>query len=156
MKKHTVIGVLALAVFSATGCQVEATSATPRNETPAAEPARTPALQAMRAGQVYVFNFWKNERGATHTQPKGLVVSEFTTLNDVVWSEWGSDRAVAKGLVSGVWCLPGCLDDPYSATVTLSQPVSVKGRFYYSRYKIDTRLPAGVTTNDLEGPLQTP
>lgn len=117
----------------------------------------SPSSGTATATPVYVFNFYGAEEGRTDQRPKDLVVSEFTTVNALTWKSWGPSRAVGTGKLSGTWCLPGCLDVPYSATVTLSNVTPVKGQGYFTKYQIEADVPAEQKDNaDLVGVLQTP
>ncbi|UGY91472.1 hypothetical protein [Streptomyces gobiensis] len=108
-------GVAAFALFSA-ACGESGEGAAVRTDTaPASATAALP----------YVLNHHGEQnrvKGALQRSPKDLVLSEFTTVNDVDWQRWDADRAVGTGKVTGTWCLDTCLDKPLKATVTLSDP----------------------------------
>ncbi|GAA1993927.1 hypothetical protein GCM10009799_19880 [Nocardiopsis rhodophaea] len=87
-------------------------------------------------GEIYVFNTYGNEQGFRDQRPEVLVASEFTTFSDLTWSSWGGTPAVGAGTVSGTWCLPGCLDDPFPVTVELDTPKEFGGDDYYTTYAV--------------------
>jgi hypothetical protein len=117
----------------------------------------SPSSGTATATPIYVFNFFGAEDGRTDQRPRDLVVSEFSTINGLTWQSWGPSRAVGMGKLSGTWCLPECLDKPYDARVTLSNVIPVKGQGYFTKYRIEAKLPADQKeTADLSGVLQTP
>lgn len=87
-------------------------------------------------GEVYVFNTHGDEQGYADQEPQGLTASEFTAFNDLEWSEWGTERAVGEGDLSGTWCLPQCLDDPYRVPVELTGPEEFDGDRYFTAYEV--------------------
>ena len=106
---------------------------------------------------VYVLNFQGSERGRADQRPANLVLSEFSTMSGVTWRTWGPTRATGAGKLSGTWCLPGCADAPYDATVTLSSVIPVRGKGYFSRYAIRADVPLKHRPEaDLAGVLPTP
>ncbi|WP_055479163.1 hypothetical protein [Sphaerimonospora mesophila] len=106
---------------------------------------------------VYVLNLHDAEQGRADRRPRDLVVSEFTALNGVTWHSWGPTRAAGEGRLSGSWCLPGCADTPYDATVTLSGVVPVRGKGYFTRYEITADVPPDLREQaDLRGVIPTP
>jgi hypothetical protein len=117
----------------------------------------SPSSGTVTETPVYVINFHGAELGRSDQRPKDLVLSEFSTLNGLTWQSWGPTRAVGAGKLSGTWCLPTCLDAPYDAGVTLSNVLPVKGRGYFTRYRIEAKLPPGQQEGaDLAGILPTP
>ncbi|GAA4561430.1 hypothetical protein [Planotetraspora kaengkrachanensis] len=106
---------------------------------------------------VYVLNFHGAEEGRSDQRPGDLTLSEFSTLSQVVWQSWGPTRATGAGKLSGTWCLPGCMDRPYEATVTLSNVSPVKGKGYFTKYEIVALVPEDQRDKaDLTGALPTP
>ncbi|MFE3323466.1 hypothetical protein [Streptomyces sp. NPDC059176] len=109
----------------------------------------------------YVVNHYGEENtdaGRAERSPKTLVLSEFTTISDVTWQEWGAERAVGTGGVTGTWCLDACVDQPLKATVTLSDPTSVDGKEVFSAFRLSLTVKAGAyDSEDLRGkrPLVT-
>ena len=111
----------------------------------------------MSAMPVYVFNTYGAEEGRTDQRPADLVLSEFSTLNHVAWQSWGPTQALGTGKLSGTWCLPGCLDAPYDATVTLRALQPVRGKAYFTHYELRAKLPPAQRQDaDLQGSLPTP
>ncbi|GAA4589015.1 hypothetical protein GCM10023194_42120 [Planotetraspora phitsanulokensis] len=106
---------------------------------------------------VYVLNFHGAEEGRSDQRPGDLTLSEFSTLNQVVWQSWGPTKAAGSGKLTGTWCLPGCMDRPYEATVTLSNVSPVKGKGYFTKYEITAPVPEELREKaDLTGALPTP
>ncbi|GAA1300027.1 hypothetical protein Psi02_21910 [Planotetraspora silvatica] len=106
---------------------------------------------------IYVLNFHGAEEGRSDQRPGDLTVSEFSTLNQVVWQSWGPTRAAGAGKLTGTWCLPACMDNPYEATVTLSNVSPVRGKGYFTKYEITARVPEDQRDRaDLTGTLPTP
>jgi hypothetical protein len=106
---------------------------------------------------IYVFNFHHAEQGRADQRPRDLVLSEFSTMSRVTWSVWGPSRASGTGKLSGMWCLPRCADTPYDATVTLSSVIPVRGKGYFTRYRVSVNLPEAERDGaDLAGILRTP
>ncbi|GII53451.1 hypothetical protein Pth03_18400 [Planotetraspora thailandica] len=106
---------------------------------------------------VYVLNLYGAEEGRSDQKPGDLTVSEFSTLNGVTWQSWGPTRAAGSGELTGSWCLPQCMDTPYTATVTLSNVAAVKGKGYFTKYEITAQLPQDQRDKaDLTGTLPTP
>lgn len=106
---------------------------------------------------VYVLNLHGAEQGRPDRRPRDLVVSEFTALSEVSWHSWGPTRAAGEGRLTGSWCLPGCADTPYDATVTLSGVVPVRGKGYFTRYEITADVPPDLRERaDLKGVMPTP
>ncbi|NJP66007.1 hypothetical protein [Streptomyces spiramenti] len=108
----------------------------------------------------YVVNFYgeENADGAAEREPANLVLSEHSSLQDMEWTEWGADRAVGTGRLSGMWCLPDCADQPFDATVVLSGPTEVDGDVYFAAFDLDAPDAGEFRTDDLDGerPLQLP
>ncbi|MFX4291527.1 hypothetical protein [Streptomyces bohaiensis] len=108
----------------------------------------------------YVVNFYgeENAEGAAEREPANLVLSEHSSLQEMQWSEWNGDRAVGTGLLSGMWCLPDCADQPFEATVTLSEPTDVAGDVYFAAFDLDAPGAQEYRADDLDGerPLQLP
>ncbi|NJQ05727.1 hypothetical protein [Streptomyces lonarensis] len=108
----------------------------------------------------YVVNFYgeENADGAAEREPANLVLSEHSSLQDVEWSEWNGDRAVGTGRLSGMWCLPDCADQPFDATVTLSEPTDVDGDLYFAAFDLEAPAAEEYRADDLDGerPLQLP
>ncbi|QSB05764.1 hypothetical protein [Natronoglycomyces albus] len=51
--------------------------------------------------------------------PESMMLQENSNADNMEWYIWGPDRAVAIGTVSGLWCMPECVDEPYEARITL-------------------------------------
>ncbi|WP_433250557.1 hypothetical protein ACQPYK_04370 [Streptosporangium sp. CA-135522] len=106
---------------------------------------------------VYVFNLYGAEEGRADQRPANLVASEFSSLRELNWSTWGPEKAVGRGRLSGTWCLPGCLAEPYTATITLGAVRKVRGKKYFTRFGIDGDFPKPEEPADtLVGTLPTP
>jgi hypothetical protein len=117
----------------------------------------SPAKDQMSATQVYVFNTYGAEQGRVDQRPPDLVLSEFSTLNTLTWQSWGPTKALGTGKLSGTWCLPGCADAPYDATVTLKSVQPVRGKAYFTRYELRADLPQKQRDSaDLDGRLPVP
>ncbi|MFF4771761.1 hypothetical protein [Microtetraspora fusca] len=110
------------------------------------------------APPVYVKNLYGAEQGGRDdSRPANLVLSEFSSMNGITWTSWEPDRAVGTGGLSGNWCLPGCLENRYEATVTLSGVTTVKGTRYFTRFTVDGDFPKPADPADaLAGSLPTP
>ncbi|WP_062431140.1 hypothetical protein [Herbidospora daliensis] len=117
-----------------------------------------PSSSTSSAQEVYVLNFFGDEQGSPAQKPADLVISEFSTMNKLLWDKWGPDTAEGRGMLTGSWCLPDCLDQPYDAKITLSTPVGKAGRTYFTSYTIepDDLQSAQEQGADLVGTLQTP
>ncbi|GAB3122401.1 hypothetical protein GCM10027160_41310 [Streptomyces calidiresistens] len=83
-----------------------------------------------------VFNYHGAEDGRADRAPDDLVLTEFSTLNDVTWRSWDSEEAVGSGLLAGTWCLPECLDDPLPAEVLLKDPEEINGDPYFTAFEL--------------------
>lgn len=116
---------------------------------------------ARTAGTPYVINHYGEEnadRGRAERSPRNLVLSEFTSINEVTWKQWGAKKAVGTGQVTGTWCLDTCLDKPLKATVTLTDPKTVNGRKVFTAFTLKPADGAGAyDAEDLRGkrPLAT-
>ncbi|MFF4774373.1 hypothetical protein ACFY05_16080 [Microtetraspora fusca] len=109
------------------------------------------------APPVYVNNLYGAEQGRDDSRPANLVLSEFSSMSGITWTSWEPDRAVGTGGLSGSWCLPGCTEKPYEATVTLSGVTRVKGTRYFTRFAVDGDFPKPADPADkLAGSLPTP
>lgn len=102
----------------------------------------------------FVINFYgeENTGGNPEREPANLVVTEHTSMSSVEWERWDGEVAVGSGLLSGVWCLPECLDDPFDAKVTLSDPEEINGELYYSTFELESSQAAKYHADDLDGP----
>ncbi|WP_017538046.1 hypothetical protein [Nocardiopsis halophila] len=96
----------------------------------------SPAGGTRDGGEAYVFNTHGDEQGSTDQEPQDLTASEFTAFNDLEWSEWGTERAVGEGDLSGTWCLPQCQKDPYRVPVELTDPEEFDGKSYFTAYEV--------------------
>ncbi|MBP2706478.1 hypothetical protein JOL79_21955 [Microbispora sp. RL4-1S] len=106
---------------------------------------------------VFVLNFHHAEQGRSDQRPGDLVLSEFSAMTKVVWRTWGPTRATGSGKLTGVWCLPHCASRPYDATVTLSNVLAVRGKGYFTRYRVVADIPEEERRQaDLAGVLPTP
>ncbi|WP_433351459.1 hypothetical protein ACQP25_00090 [Microtetraspora malaysiensis] len=106
---------------------------------------------------VYVNNLYGAEQGRDDSSPANLVLSEFSSMSGITWTSWGPDQAVGTGGLSGSWCLPGCTEKPYEATVTLSGVTTVKGTQYFTQFAVDGDFPKpGDPADALAGSLPTP
>ncbi|MBB2909172.1 hypothetical protein FHS43_000418 [Streptosporangium becharense] len=109
------------------------------------------------AGPVHVFNLYGAEEGRADRRPANLVLSEFSSMRDVVWRTWGPRRAAGRGLLSGTWCMPGCLAEPYAATVELGAVREIGGKRFFTRFAADGDFPHPESPADtLSGALPTP
>ncbi|WP_285760740.1 hypothetical protein [Nocardiopsis ansamitocini] len=150
-----IAGLCALGLL--TGCGPQ----TPSQVVPG--PTSSPA-EGGQAADVWVFNTWSAEQGADYQEPKGLVLTEFTSLNEIEWTSWEPDEATGSGDLTGTWCLPpDCGGGPFPVTVRLSDPQEVAGRSYYTRYElpeIEQQLPEKIYEkvgyDEFSGRLQLP
>lgn len=107
-----------LLALAATGCGVE--------QGPHVE-GEAPAV-ARDTLPVYV----SDAAGGPLQRPERFAVSEFASLTSLTWESWGGSEASATGMLSGMWCLPECLEDGgFPATVELSDPVPQERVAYY-------------------------
>lgn len=110
--------------------------------------------------ETYVVNFYGEENidGNPEQQPENLVLSEHTSLQEVDWEEWDGEQAVGSGLLSGMWCLPECLDEPFDAVVTLSDPQEFNGEVFYTTFLVESAEAEPFEPDDLDGerPLAVP
>ncbi len=108
----------------------------------------------------YVVNFYgeENADGNPEREPGNLVVSEHSSIQQIEWQEWNGGEAVGTGLLSGIWCLPECMDEPFEATVTLSDPTDVNGDLYFSTFELEAPDADGYVVDDMDGerPLLLP
>ncbi|MCG5220164.1 hypothetical protein [Streptosporangium sp. KLBMP 9127] len=119
----------------------------------AAGTADTVATAGITAAPIRVWNLYGAEQGRADERPADLVLSEFTTANRITWRSWGPKTAVGTGAISGTWCLPGCLDKPYPATITLSDTRSG----YFTKFQVEGDFPRPNDSADtLTGTLATP
>jgi hypothetical protein len=111
-------------------------------------------------GKPFVLNFYgeENTGGNPEREPENLVLSEYSAVNKVVWEQWDGEQAVGSGLLSGTWCLPECIDDPYKTSITLSDPEEVNGELFYTTFVLDSPQAEDAQAEDLEGerPLEVP
>jgi len=118
-----------------------------------AAPAQHPAKATGSAP--YVINHFGEEhadKGKAERSPANLVLSEFTSAQDLHWKQWDAKKAVATGKVTGNWCLETCLDKPLKATLTLSDPKTVHGKKVYSSFTLKLADGAGkYDSEDLNG-----
>ncbi|MCM2579306.1 hypothetical protein [Streptomyces meridianus] len=89
-------------------------------------------------------------------RPDKLVLSEFTTVDRITWTQWREADATGTGDVTGTWCLETCQDKPLKGTVTLSDPKTVNGKRYFSAYTLQLADGTKKTyeTEDLNGKRQ--
>lgn len=108
----------------------------------------------------YVVNFFgeANADGAPDQEPGTLVLTEFTTVTDVTWEEWNGTAAIGTGSLSGTWCLPECLENPYPTSVVLSDTGDFGGDPYYTTFLLEPDVAISASPEDLDGvrPLATP
>ncbi|MEU8976709.1 hypothetical protein AB0D11_47600 [Streptomyces monashensis] len=103
------------------------------------------------AASPYVINHYGEENadtGRAERRPHVLVLSEFTSIHQVNWTQWSAKGAVGTGEVTGNWCLDTCLDKPLKATISLSDPKTVHGKKVYSAFTL--KLAGGATKYDAE------
>jgi hypothetical protein len=109
------------------------------------------------ADRVYVWNLHGDEEGKSDVRPADLVLSEAATLNGITWRRWGGDAAEGYGRLTGTWCMPQCLKQPYKASVTLGGVRKVGDRRYYTSYVVTAELPARRRGSaSITGDLPTP
>ncbi|MEV0422770.1 hypothetical protein AB0I09_31515, partial [Streptosporangium canum] len=96
---------------------------------------------ATAPGPIYVFNLYGAEEGRADRRPANLVASEFTSLSELTWKRWGPYAAVGTGKLSGTWCMPGCQEEPYTATILLGGTRTVNGKRYFTRFGITGDFP---------------
>lgn len=144
MRRIIIAAVAAVFVAGTVACGLGPTEAAPR-----------PTEQG--ADQVYVLNLHGAEEGRADRRPKRLVLSEFSAMKGIVWTRWGPENATGTGELSGTWCLPGCQERPYTATITLGGVKKVKGRRYFTAFGVDGDFTKPAETADtLTGTLPTP
>ncbi|WP_431043409.1 hypothetical protein ACQUSR_16940 [Streptomyces sp. P1-3] len=149
-----VLGLLTTACGESGKSDKNAAGAASADITRSASVARTSAAP-------YVVNHYGEEnadKGVAVRSPKNLVLSEFTSIHGVHWKQWGAKKAVGTGKVTGTWCLDKCLDKPLKATVTLSDPKTVKGKKVFSSFRLKlSGKPGAYDSEDLKGkrPLAT-
>ncbi|MFH8369348.1 hypothetical protein [Streptomyces sp. NPDC018031] len=123
--------------------------------------ARTVVHSARPGAAPYVLDQHGEEnadRGRARRTPGKLALSEFTTVGGMRWTRWGPTTAVGTGEATGAWCLPGCLDKPLKATVTLADPRRVNGTKVFSSFVLELTDASGAyDSDDLRGkrPLAT-
>ncbi|GHI04163.1 hypothetical protein AQI88_35320 [Streptomyces cellostaticus] len=119
------------------------------------------AKAAHSATAPYVINHYGEkyaDTGHAERRSKVLVLSEFTSIHQVSWKQWGAKKAVGTGKVTGNWCLDTCLDKPLKATISLSDPKTVGGKKVYSAFTLKlSGHPGTYDAEDLQGkrPLAT-
>ncbi|MEU7582351.1 hypothetical protein AB0B50_32745 [Streptomyces sp. NPDC041068] len=97
-----------------------------------------PALEPSKVtGPVYL----ADALGEPLQRPTKVGLTEFVTLTDLKWKDWGGPTARATGKVGGEWCLPGCADKPYDATLTLSGLERQERVAYYRRATVEPKKP---------------
>ncbi|MEV4247028.1 hypothetical protein AB0J63_26895 [Streptosporangium canum] len=96
---------------------------------------------ASAPGPIYVFNLYGAEEGRADRRPANLVASEFSSLSELTWKKWGPYAAVGTGKLSGTWCMPGCQEEPYTATILLGGTRTVNGKRYFTRFGITGDFP---------------
>ncbi|MBB0244619.1 hypothetical protein FNQ90_11020 [Streptomyces alkaliphilus] len=110
----------------------------------------TPAPDPASPDDPLVFNYFGAEDGRADRAPDNLVLTEFSTLNEVTWESWGEEQAVGNGLLSGTWCLPECLDDPFPARVVLTDPEEINGDPYFTAFEVEITDPSGYSQQTIE------
>ncbi|GAA3752812.1 hypothetical protein [Salinactinospora qingdaonensis] len=121
------------------GCGIHNFGAAAGGPASSAEPPPTrsplvPSASPSQEASVFVYNTHDAERGTKSQRPRGLTLSEFTTVTDMQWRSWGGQSAAATGRLSGTWCLPACQEEPYDVTIEVSAPTEVAGTTYYTEY----------------------
>ncbi|GAA2896829.1 hypothetical protein GCM10010517_61840 [Streptosporangium fragile] len=150
------LGVIGLASHGAGGAAASGSVPAPRpavvpGSASVAEPAAAPAEP------VYVFNLYGAEEGRADHRPGNLVLSESSTVRGVAWRTWQGRAAAGTGLLSGTWCLPGCLTEPYTVTVTLGTVKRIGGRKYFTRFAVHGDFPRPEEPDGaMSGALPTP
>ncbi|RSS37149.1 hypothetical protein [Streptomyces sp. WAC08241] len=93
---------------------------------------------APEAGPVYV----SDALGHPLIRPRRFGIDEFTSLDGLRWTGWGTEKATAAGFVHGPWCREDCPPAGYPATVELSRPEGRENVSYYTRARVSSpRLP---------------
>ncbi|QEU93804.1 hypothetical protein [Streptomyces kanamyceticus] len=96
------------------------------------------ALQPSKVtGPVYV----ADAMGQPLRRPTSVGLTEFVTVTGLSWRDWGGPTARATGRLGGEWCLPGCADKPYEATLTLSGLERQERVAYYRRATVEPKKP---------------
>ncbi|PRX99947.1 hypothetical protein [Allonocardiopsis opalescens] len=103
---------------------------------PSDSPSPSASPSADVTGDTQVWNLWRDESGRPQQAPAGLVLSEFSTLNELAWHGWQADTASGTGMLSGTWCLPECTEDPFPVEIVLGDPAPVEGTDYFTTYEI--------------------
>ncbi|MFC7329338.1 hypothetical protein [Marinactinospora rubrisoli] len=103
---------------------------------PDSGPHGRPTPPTAGGSEPFVYNLYRGERGREDREPEGLTASEFTTFTGLEWASWSADAATASGEVRGTWCLPDCQENPYQVTVVLSEPRTVHGTVFFTRYEV--------------------
>ncbi|MCE7080215.1 hypothetical protein [Streptomyces sp. ST2-7A] len=112
--------------------------------------AGTDAPEPASTDDPMVFNYYRAEGGRADRAPDNLVLTEFSTLNDVTWESWDGREAIGSGLLSGTWCLPDCLDDPFPAEVVLKDPEDINGEPYFTAFELEITDPSGYSQEMVE------
>ncbi|WEB45307.1 hypothetical protein MOV08_42445 [Streptomyces yunnanensis] len=148
--------VLAAGLAGAAALGLSATAQAANGAVPAA-----PTKAVRTAVTPYVINHFGEENadtGRAERRPRDLVLSEFTSIHQVDWKQWGAKEAVGTGQVTGTWCLDTCLTKPLKATISLSDPKVVNGKRVYSAFTLKLAGQQGTyDSEDLQGkrPLAT-
>lgn len=104
-------------------------------------------------GPVYVVAYM----GDPLQRPSRLALDEFNAMARIRWESWGGGSAVGSGELSGMWCLPQCLAEPYRATITLSGLTWRERAGYYGRFTVRAEgLPADRAGELTDRRLSTP
>ncbi|MFF3668360.1 hypothetical protein [Microtetraspora malaysiensis] len=151
MRRILIAAVVAALSATVAACGQSAGESASAGTTPEAVVATSPT-----ASPVYVRNLYGAEQGRDDSSPENLVLSEFSSMNGITWTSWGPDQAVGTGALSGSWCLPGCTEKPYEATVTLSGVATVRGTRYFTQFAVDGDFPKPDPADTLAGSLPTP
>ncbi|MEV5979179.1 hypothetical protein [Streptomyces sp. NPDC052114] len=111
-----------------------------------------PALRPSKVtGPVYL----ADAMGQPLQRPTSVGLTESVVLSALSWKEWGGPTARATGELGGEWCLPGCADRPYAATLTLSGLERQERVAYYRRATVEPvkpeELPAAAVNVQFQG-----
>ncbi|WP_369217922.1 hypothetical protein [Streptomyces flavofungini] len=110
---------------------------------------------ALRPSKVTGPVYLADATGQPLQRPTHVGLTEYVTLAELDWKDWGGPTARATGRLSGEWCLPACAKRPYAATLTLSGLERQDRLAYYRRAAVEPgdpeELPAAAVNVQFQG-----
>ncbi len=105
----------------------------------AAEDAIREAAEEGVTGHVYLPDNWAHDPTSRSEQPPSISVGTSHWFSDLIWTGWGTDRAVGKGMehTTGCGSCPEQPGSPAPVTFILSQPGLCEGRTNYLKVRIE-------------------